>query len=162
MAANENWPRWIEASTFNYLKTVADNEGYANIREGIDTRTDEFKSADLRVELRVVGPSTIQTGPNDWIARVFVNVLIVSTMGELKNRFLPTLAAGKFHAAMDADIPITKCGAEPGDDDSLIGCLSTVPERNTPVRTLDFGEIDTTDRQRQKMVSATYFIELSN
>lgn len=162
MPANRNWRRWIHASAGKTLRAVATAQGVSSITEGIHERDDAFMSKPDRVEVRVNGPFTRQTEVNQWDARVFINVLISSVMGEVRDSYIYDNLLGAYHEALDQAIPCFKKGGGIGDDDTLIGCLEPLGEKSTPIRVLDFGVIDATDQLRRGNVSAVYEIELSN
>ena len=161
MPANKNWRRWIHASAGEYLSDTAMAESLPWLIEGITDRDEDFMSKPDRVEIRLNGPFTLRYG-NCWNARVFINVIVSSAVGEIKDAYKLDEVLGVFHTAMDQPIEIFKRGDGPDDDDSSIGCLHPLGERSTPIRVLDFGEVDPVDHIRQGMVTGTYEIELTN
>jgi len=164
MLFNENWPRWLRVSTQSYLKTVAEGIEYldAIFISGFSRKGGNWEDARLRAEIRVTGPFTVKKQPNYWSGRMFTNVALALKLGEVGDVNDIDRAAGVFHQALDSGIPMYKLGDSVCDDGSLIGCLSTVAENASPVRTIDLGEVDVVDQQRQALVTATYFIELKN
>jgi hypothetical protein len=164
---NENWARWIHASVAKYLKTVATNASIVSLCEGLEDRHPDFQNEKERAEIRVSGPFTHELGDGDYHVQVFVNVLVSSMMGGAKdNVFQLNTNLGKFHAAMDAIIPLYKLGPDTGpsgvDDGTQFGCLRTKTGRNDSIRVMHFGQIDKTNRLRQAIVDAAYVTTLSN
>ena len=162
MPANRNWRRWIHASIGDKLSAIAAAECPAipSLIEGIQTRSTEFMESPDRLEFRMNGPFTRQTDPTNWTARVFINVLVASMMGEVKDAYIYDDMLGIYHAVLQEPIQCFRKGQKIDDDGSLLGCLIPLGEKSTPVRVLDFGEIDPTDHLRHGMVSGVYEIEL--
>lgn len=150
----ESWPRWMQASVGIYLKDVADTAGVKSLVEGLEDRTQEFMTAQTRVEIRVNGPFTErQSGIHR--AKLWVNVLITSGFGSPgKNAFDLTNLLGTVHDAMAAGIPLFRTGAA-ADDKEQIGCLKVTGE----VKVFHFGQLTAEDRIRQGMVTAAYYYD---
>jgi hypothetical protein len=163
MAANPNWARWIFASLADYLKTVATDNEIKALIEGVDDRTDDIMQAVEHVEIAITGPFSREMSRNYYELKVGVRVLIQARMDNPpQNRYSPQRIAGLYHEAMDAVIAVYKYGSNPGDDNSLLGCLSPLKGRNDAIRVFHFGQLTPTDRLRQSMVDAWYVIELTN
>jgi hypothetical protein len=161
--ANRNWVRWIHASVADYLKAVAITENIVSLVEGIEDRDDTFAQATDTVEFRVNGPYMTNPSNGYYVARVFVNVLVMSNMGgEQKNKYQLDTNLGIMQEALDQPINIYKCGPDTGDvdDGSHIGCMKVLDESKLGVRVIHFSQIDQTDRVKQAMVSVAYEIEL--
>jgi hypothetical protein len=158
MAANPNWARWIFASVADYLKAVAVAHDIPALVEGVDDRSDGFMRASDHVEIRITGPFTREISRAYHEVLLDANVLLSSRMdGAAKNRLTIQTMAGLFQEAMSRQIPIFKCGSEPGDDpDALVACLSPRWGRNDSVRVFHFGQINATARLRQSVVDARY------
>lgn len=163
MAADPNWPRWIFASLATYLKQVATDNNLAVMVEGLDERSAEFMEATDRVEIRITGPFIRELSHNYWELQVDANVLLSSRFDgpDTKSRYTLVQATGLFQSAMDAAIAVYRYGANPGDDESLVGCLSPLSGKRDAVRVYHFGQINTTDGLRQSMVDAKYVMEIT-
>jgi hypothetical protein len=160
--ANPNWARWIHSSVATALKQVAIDDNLAVLVEGIDTRTAAFMEAADRVEIRVNGPFTrpLPGGVHD--TSVDVNVLVTSHMGgTVRMAYTHDEILGLYHEAMDGHIAIYRYGTGPDDDQSLLGCLTPRPGKNSFIRVLRFGQLDTTVLAQQGMVDARYIMQLS-
>jgi len=162
MPANRNWRRWIHASIGDQLSAIAAAEDppIPSLVEGIQLRETAFMEASDRIEIRVNGPFTIQYDPENWTGRVFINVLVASAIGEIKAAYTFDDILGLFHRELGQPIECFRKGTGFDDDGTSIGCLIPLGEKATPVRVLDFGEIDPTDHLRQGMVTGVYEIEL--
>ena len=161
--ANRNWARWIHASVADYLKAVANTEGITSLVEGIEDRDDAFNNALDSMEIRVNGPYMRNPSNGYYRARIFVNVLLKSNMGEeQKNKYQLDTNAGIVQEALDQPLNIYKCGPDTGgvDDGTHIGCAKVLDESKLGVRVIHFSQIDQTDRVKQAMVSAAFEIEL--
>ena len=89
-------------------------------------------------------------------------MLFVSRYEEQKNQYAIIQNTGMFQEAMDGPIPVYQYGNEPGDDENvLLGCLSPVHGRGDAIRVMHFGQVDLTDRLKQSMVDARYWMEIS-
>lgn len=157
--ANPNWTQWFHSSVAKYLKSVAESVPVASLVEGIEDRTETFQRAPDRVEIRFNGPYTTNPSSGYYLAKIGINILITSNMGETKNAYKLDQLLGKFHEALDQPIPIYRYGTDAESDGSQLGCLLLSGDK-LGVRVLHFGQIDTNDRVRQGMVSANYQIEL--
>jgi len=162
MAVNPNWARWIFASLADYLKTVATLNGVKALIEGVDDRTDEIMQASEHVEIAITGPFSRELSRDYYELKVGVRVLIQSRMDSPpKNRYTPQRIAGLYHEAMDAAIAVYKYGANPEDDQTLLGCLLPSNDKNNPIRVYHFGQMTPTDRLCQSMVDCWYVMELA-
>jgi hypothetical protein len=165
MAVNPNWTRWIVASVATYLRQVATDGNLAVLIEGLDDRTPAFENATDRSEIRVSGPFSRELSHNDYSLLVDVNVLLTSRYdGNGKSRYTILTNAGRFHEAMQRDIPVYKFGDGPDDDPTvLLGCLKVINGQRADtggVRVTHFGQVDTTNRLKQSIVDARYSMEL--
>lgn len=162
MPANSKWARWIFSSLATYLKQVAETHGIAVMVEGLDERTTTFMSASDRVEIRISGPFTREASHSYYLLNVEANVLITSRFDgpDRKNRYTFAEIAGTFHEAMDAAIAVYRYGTGPGDDQTLLGCLSPLTGKRDAVRVLHFGQMNATDELRQSLIDAKYVMEL--
>ena len=163
MSANARWAPWIFASLASYLKGVATDNQIKVLIEGVDDRTDEIMQATEHVEIAITGPFTRELSRNYYELKVGVRVLIQSRMDNPpKSRYSPQRIAGIYHAAMDAAIAIYRYGTNPEDDQSHLGCLLPLNDKNNPIKVYHFGQMSPTDRLRQSMVDCWYRMELTN
>lgn len=141
----------MHASVCSYLKSVGQTNSVPTLAEGLEDRTDAFMQAPDRFEIRVNGPYTKKL-PGLHEARIYVNVLVTSTMGdERKNVFALDNILGFIHEAMDTNIPLFEMGAS-ADSQTQIGCMSVIAD----VKIIHFGQLTPEDRIRQGMVTAAY------
>ena len=162
MSASPNWTRWIFASLATYLKQVATDNDIEALIEGVDDRTDAIMQAPQHVEIAITGPFSREMSRNYYELRVGVRILIQDRMDNPpKNRYSPQRVAGVYHEAMDAVIAVYRYGNDPGDDQTLLGCLSPAKGRNDMLRVFHFGQMTPTDRLRQSMVDCWYVMELT-
>lgn len=145
-----DWTRWMHSSVAQYLKNVAQTNSIPSLAEGLEDRKSSFMQAPDRIEIRVNGPFTRKMS-GLYEARLYVNVLVTSTMGETKNAFALDDILGWTHEAMDSEIPLLRTGAA-SDDQEQIGCLKVIGE----VKVHQFGQLNPEDRIRQGMVTAAY------
>jgi hypothetical protein len=160
MPANPNWARWTFASVATLLKKIAAEAKIAAIVEGLDERTTAFMEAAERVEIRMSGPFTRKLSPHYYVLNVDINLLFTSRYEVDGNQYDILDAVGVFHEALDSPVPILRYGDQPGDDQSLVGCLLPRRDRNDAVRVFHFGQTDQTNRQKQVMIDARFYVYL--
>jgi hypothetical protein len=156
MSVDPNWTRWAFASVATLFKQIAKDAPIAALVEGLDERTRDFMEAASRVEIRISGPFTRDVSKDYYEFGVDLNLLFTSRYEVNGNQYDILKIVGLFHAAMDDPIPILRLGDEPGDDESLVGCLLLRTERNDALRVFHFGQQDQTDRQKQVMIDGRY------
>lgn len=164
-APNPNWNRWITASIASYFKdNVATPLGLPYLVDGLDDRQESFEQAPDRAEVRINGPFTQEQSKGCWRLWVDVNILVTSNMGgTAKDRYTLETNTGKFHEFADTCIPIIRKGTlaqDPENDGTQLGYLSPKSGKNDSVRTINFGQINKTDRIRQMQVDARYVMYL--
>lgn len=145
-----DWTRWMHASVCLYMKSVADSNSVPSLAEGLEERTQTFMQASDRIEVRVNGPYT-KKHVGLYEARLYVNVLVTSNMGDAKNAFALDNILGWVHEAMDAEIPLIRTGSA-SDDQVQIGCLKVIND----LKVFNFGQLTSEDRVRQGLVTAAY------
>lgn len=162
-----NWVRWIHASIGKYLKDALDEIDIPSLVEGIEERTDDFQHQRNRAEIRVSGPFTHELNDGGYRVKVFVNVLVTSMFGGAKDdAYKLDRILGTLHSEMDAIIPLKHYGPDSGmggiDDSVQFACLRTLKGKNDNIRVFHFGQIDSTNRQKQGAVDAGYEVTLYN
>ncbi len=163
MPASPYWARWIFASLADYLKKVATDNDIKVLIEGVDDRTDDIMRASEHVEIAITGPFTRELSRNYYELKVGVRILIQSRMDKPpKNRYSPQRIAGIYHEALDAAISVYRYGTDPEDDQTHLGCLLPLNDKNNPIKVYHFGQMTPTDRLRQSMVDCWYVMELTN
>lgn len=168
MPANPNWARWIFSSVADHLKQVAVDAGLPVLIEHLDERTPQFMDKSDRAEIRITGPFTQQVSNGFYRIYLDANVLLTSRYdGAKKDQMAVFKYAGLFHEAMDGPIPVWNFGNVTGDfvegDPSsqvFLGCLKPRPGKNDTVRVLHFGQINNTDKLKQSVVDARYYMEI--
>jgi hypothetical protein len=160
--ANPNWVRWAFASVATRFKQLAKDAGIPALVEGLDERTTDFMEAPNRLEIRMSGPFTKELSKDYYELGVDINLLFTSRYEVNQNQYDINRTVGTFHAAMDDAIPILRYGDQPGDDESLVGCLLPRDGRNDAVRVFHFGQTDQTVRQKQVMIDARHVVYLDS
>jgi hypothetical protein len=133
---DENWTRWILASTSVYFDGAVDLPMFL---EGQERDTKDLKDF---FEFRIDGPWYTERTKNDWRVYVEINLLVQSTM-KVKDFHSHAKNLGKVAAAFQS-IQIFRCGNGPLDDDSLLGCLQLIQNdrKRERVVTANFGQIE--------------------
>ena len=160
MGVNPNWARWAFASVATRLKHVAKEANIPALVEGLDERTTAFMESPMRVEIRMSGPFTKELSKDYYELGVDINLLFTSRYETNGNQYDIIRIVGIFHEAVDDVIPMKRYGDQPGDDESLVGCLMTRTGKNDAVRVFHFGQTDQTDRQKQVMIDARHVLYL--
>ncbi len=161
---NPHWNRWLISSIANYFEVnVTTPLVLPFLVEGIDDRTESFEQAPDRAELRTNGPFTKELSKGYWRIWVDINILITSNMGGTKNRLSLEINSGKFHEFADTCIPIFRHGdpAQTAENDGTrLGFLTPRSGKNDSIRTINFGQVNKTDRIRQSQVDGRYIMQL--
>ena len=154
MSANPNWPRWIFASV---SKHFADALTPLFI-EGQHRDTREFKDF---FEMRVDGPTLREVSKGFWVFRLEINILVQSAMDD-KNYHRIHQDVGNAAAAFASAIDVFKKGNSPQDDQSYLGCLQLLQNRETRdfLEINHFGQIDVKTMLMQASVEGHYKMEL--
>ncbi len=153
---NENLARWVFASISVYFKSIADGLSLPLLVEGVDEREPE-KMREDHVELRVSGPLVREVSQGCWRTWTDINILLTNRMlMSQEDAYGIARWGGKFEQAMTNRIPIYKYGPDPGDDSSLVGCLTQRKGVSESIRLVHFGQISRVDRIRQSMVDGRY------
>lgn len=161
MAYDPNWPRWVQASVADHFKTTANGSGYVSLVEGLEERTTAFQDSPQRLEIRINGPRIQEQSHNSYYFEVDVNMLIHSHMdGDLDSPYSGTNIAGTMAQRASEPIPVFKYGAQPGDDQSQIGCLVLKDGPKDGINVFHFGEINSEDRLRQLGVDCSYYMDI--
>jgi hypothetical protein len=151
---NPNWNRWIRASVNKHFATALTT--YNPIIEGVK-RTD-LSNTDI-CEIRMDGPYTQEISRNIFDITIEVNILIQTAITRSTNLYRHETTLGDVNAAF-VSIDVFKLGDESGDDGSQIGCLTRKDSPQYPIRTSDFGQIESSLLLRQATVEARYNITL--
>lgn len=154
MSANPNWPRWIFATV---SKHFADALTPLFI-EGQHRDTRELKDF---FEMRLDGPTLREVSKGYWILRIEINILVQSAMDD-KNYHRIHQSVGNAAAAFDAVINVYKYGNNIQDDQSFVGCLRLLQNRETRdyLEINHFGQIDKKTKLMQATVEGHYQMEL--
>lgn len=119
---NSNWPRWIFASITQHFGTVT---GYKTFVEGEPRETWEEKDF---IEIRVDGPYFVKLDSITWEAMIETNILVQSAI-DFKNLHRIHTMVGVVASAFDPAPQIFKYGSNVGDDQSLLGCLELLQNK---------------------------------
>ncbi len=157
MSYDENWPRWVQASINVHFDTLLPPD-LKKIYEGqprdINTKND-------LVELRLDGPDGIEVSKDYWLHDVEINALIQS-ISDNKNLYRHGLIIGQVAAAFTTSILVKKCGDQPTDDQSPVGCLilKQVPGKDM-IEVSRFGLIEPSTPMEQTTIEGHYRMTLS-
>lgn len=121
------------------------------------------RTSDLKdfFELRVDGPYYTELSKGFWRVYIEINVLIQSAQDKI-DRFRIYKTAGVVAAAFERIISIFKYGDEVGDDDSLVGCLKLLGDKEARerIQISHFGQVEPQTGISQSTVEAHYVGEL--
>jgi len=108
MAVNKLLQRWVLASVAKHLHAAAEEINLPLHVEFLDTRSAAFKSAALKAEVTIIGPSTRQLSPGftHVVCAVFVKVTSVPSLDT--NSWLHGDAVGRLQSALHECIMVKK------------------------------------------------------
>lgn len=150
--ALQDLPRWIISSA-NYYYT--ENIDIVPIEVTGDMRNqDNEKYAELRID----GPTFKRRPGNRIYAEIEVNFLITIKLDFNESDYFLQKVQGQIYQVAEKDLLIYKYGAEVGDDESFIGCMSIVPLTRTDraIRISNFGEVEADKRILQSSMEFHY------
>lgn len=158
MSADPNWARWIFASISRHFADAASVATIPLFIEGQHRDTRELKDF---FELRVDGPNLREVSKGCWLLRVEINVLVQSTMDD-DNYHRIHQNVGICSVAFDKVINVYRKGTGPFDDQSFVGCLRLLQdrERRDYLEINHFGQIDVKTKLMQATVEGHYRMEL--
>lgn len=158
---DENLARWVFASISVYFKSIADGLNLPILVDGVDERDPDVMGKD-HVELRVNGPFVREVSHGCWRTWTDINILLTDRMAMTQEDAFGLMRwGGEFEQAMTERIPIYKYGPDPGDDGSLLGCLTHRKGSAESIRLVHFGQISREDRIRQAVVDGRYEMYLN-
>lgn len=159
---NPNWTRWIFASvTDHFSSNVMTPNEIPFITEGIHERDTLFMDSPDRAEIRINGPFARELSVRFWRIWVDINILVTSYMGsDTKDAYTLERNLGLVHEFADTSIEIRRYGTGVGDDGTLLGCLRPRSDKNSSIREIHFGQINTIDRLKQSEVDGRYIMHL--
>ena len=155
---NENWPRWIFASVSQHFDgNLGDTEVFY---EGKKRSAENFQT-DL-FEFRMDGPYYLQLSKTLWEAKIEINILAQAAIDDHdfhKVHRMVGVAATAFHPGIN----VFKYGDGAEDDDSLLGCLQLIQNRdNREFLSINhFGQINPDQQLMQATVEGHYVIQLT-
>ena len=156
MPLNQNLPRWIIASVSKHFDDR--RQGIPMFIEGQirDTRTEK----DF-IELRIDGPYYTEVSKGFWNVYIEINVLIQAAQDQADYHRIYR-SAGIVAAAFEHAISIFKFGDGVGDDDSLIGCMHLLgdKEKRERIQISHFGQVEPETGIFQSTVEAHYEAQL--
>ena len=156
MPLSKDLPRWIVASVSQHFEDR--RQGIFMFIEGQLRRTSDLKDF---IELRIDGPHYTELSKGFWRVYIEINVLIQSAQDKI-DRYRIYKSAGVVASAFEQTISIFKFGDEVGDDDSLVGCLKLLGDKEARerVQISHFGQIEPETGIFQSTVEAHYVVEL--
>ncbi len=152
----QHWPRWIFASTSKYFKDIADTNGLHFFIEGTHRFTPENQEY---LEFRMDGPSVREVSKNYFLIDVEINILW-SFNQDNESFHRTTEITGILMEAM-TDICIYRYGDDEYDNGKLLGTLSILQDKKTPIRVNNFGQIRTDVKMMQGTVEGTFRMTLT-
>lgn len=152
---DKNWPRWILASVKKHFEDNRD--GIHLFFEGHDRNTSTLTEYG---EFRLDGPYVWHNSRTEFKLKIELNVL-VSIKQDEQNVHKLARVTGVFLAAFKPAISVFKYGDQPGDDQTLLGCLNLISEDREPVMVSNFGQISPDDPLEQATVEGHYMMHLS-
>jgi len=155
MAVDKNWARWIFASFTKHFDSK--REGITLFIEG-----DDAKTADLSdyFEFRLNGPYLWERSKNWWEIQVTINILVVHKRNDNSIHTLHT-NVGIMMAAFEKAIKMYKFGTGVDDDESMLGCMQIITDKDNPSPQVDhLGQVNPDVKEMQSMVQASYCMYL--
>jgi hypothetical protein len=153
MSIDQNWQRWILAST---SKHFGDNVGSIDFFvEG--QRRQEETDQDL-FEFRLIGPDYSEVSKNEYRVDLSINIAIQVVMDSDFHRMSRRIG---LICSLFNVINVYKYGDGVGDDDSFLMCLKPLQDRRDKLMVLNFGQIDQTKTLLQAMVEGKYYGDLT-
>ena len=136
-AINQNWPRWIFASISQHFE-----DGKGDYPLYIEGQERDTKGEDIHLELRVDGPYVYHHSKGDFTLYFEVNVLIQAKKTGINYHTLYDVIGQV--VALFVNIKVYKYGDAVGDDDSLLGCMKLISNREDRERIMvsHFGQLD--------------------
>lgn len=153
----KHWPRWAFASFSKHFAAHFTAESLPLFVEGDDRATALEKKF---CEFRMDGPRLRPVGRRRWEIFIPVNILVQTIMDD-ENAYLHKTNMGIAQSGFARTISIYKYGTGPDDDQSLLVCMSLMGDKNNPLKTNEFGQIDTTVRLLQATVEGHYLGHLT-
>lgn len=156
MPLDKALPRWIVASVSQHFEDR--RQGIPMFIEGQIRDTKGLKDF---FELRIDGPYYTELSKGFWRVYIEINVLIQSAQDKT-DRYRIYKTAGVVAAAFEQIISIFKYGDEVGDDDSLVGCMKLLGDREARerIQISHFGQVESETGIFQSTVEAHYVAEL--
>ncbi len=155
---NENWPRWIFSSVTQHFD--ANLGDYDIFYEGQKRNAEQYTS-DL-IEVRMDGPLFMQLSPTEYHAKIEINLLVQSAIDDHDFHKIHKMV-GVGAAGFAVGISVFKYGDSAVDDESLIGCLDLIQDRQNREYLVvsHFGQLDPDKQVMQATVEGHYEIQLT-
>lgn len=152
IVANQNWPRWVNASVTKWFKGIY-GESLYSFAEGED-RTTEGKQT--YCEIRMNGPSCNLLSPNLFKLTIMIDVLVVA-IRDPQNMYSMDIAIGIALQAFTNAIPIYKYGSGSGDDGTELCCMKLTPDVGKDrVEITRFGQSNPAIRLQESTIQTSY------
>lgn len=153
----KHWPRWAYAS---FSKHFADHFTANNLHLFVEGDDRDTALREKFCEFRMDGPRIRPVGRRRWEIFVPVNILVQTSMNDT-NVYQHQTNIGIAQSGFARTISIYKYGNGVDDDQSLLVCLSLMGDKNNPLKTNNFGQVDTTVRLQQATVEGHYLGHLT-
>ena len=156
MSFDENWPRWIRTSINLHFA----NNKPINLKMIVEGQPRDTNNENDLFELRLDGPDSNEVSKGYWLLRMELNTLVQSIIDN-KNIYRHDVIIGQIAAIFTSSILVRRCGDEPQDDDSILGCLrlSQVPGREV-LEISRFGQLEPNLALEQSTIEGHYVMEL--
>lgn len=154
---NANWDRWIFASI---SKHFVDNLA-ATAKVFIEGQKRDTRKETEWFEVRVDGPFYTEISKGYFSLYVEINILCACIMKDVNIQGIRSLA-GKAASAMTTTIVVYKYGTGVSNDQSILGCLTSVTKSRGKdrIQTNHFGQIGPNTELTQATVECHYKMEL--
>ena len=156
MSYNLNWPRWIEASINVYF-----DANKPDIKMIVEAQPRDTNDKQDLFEVRLDGPDSYEVSKDYWMLDVEINILVQSIIDNI-NIYRHGVIIGQIAAIFTTSIPVRKCGDQPGDDDSFVGCLIIKQDvgRRDAIEISRFGQIEQNLPLEQTTIEGHYRMTL--
>lgn len=127
---NSSWHKWVFASLAKHIHDSAEAVNLPMVIEFVDTRSDDWKTARLKAEATIIGPSTREASKGFHIVDVSVVVIVTS---QISSGYSHHEAVGAMANALDRCIRVLEYGPNNPNPD-FVGLLTPDVEAAARVR----------------------------
>lgn len=149
----ENLPRWIYASASKAISSNADSA--ITFFEGTDKDTEPQEGAEFRFD----GPRLTEWSKGYFEVWVSINILVQTAMND-EDFHQKYRVIGKIINALRQSFSVFRFGDGVDDDDTLVGCMMLIQDKNNRLQVNHFGQISPSLRLEHATVEAHYHMFL--